>query len=833
MSLKVKTNFISSTGSAAGKIPRPLLIKKIADKSFKNNIFITAPGGYGKTIAAMQWLDYVHGATAQIIIGNKDNAPSFFYKRLALKLMQLVKIEIDSSDTVFTIDNFIETLAALPVKHSRCFLMIDDLQKISNYEILNSLPFILTHIPNYVCICMISRSAPTKSLLDAGLFEVLTQDELLFSSEEIEYLGAEKDLKLTTEQINDILESTGGWAMYLSALITEGGQYKTPKTLIQFLDTQVWDLWDIDTKKLLIQLSIPIEITPDLCELLTEKTGGKDILERFVKKDNAFLSYMGDDIYRFHDIFLDFLRKHETLLGNYEIHRLNDTAAKWYFEKSEYTESIWHYIRNLDHFGVNKCMNIINYYRAEAELQWTYEFNSRLTHQFSDFLTIEFITENPYLIGVQAVNAYRNSDVETFFYFLDVIHQKLPEFVSQYPELLETASFVFSLDFRIPIREYVKQNIETMTLFLESKPASDSHILTLTQNLPFFHRSMRDFSEYYELRENDLALFTKTFGFAVGSNYKVIKQSLISGMYYEAGDLIKAVYHAMDGYLACEKGMHPETLFSANMILAAVLYAQGDYWNAEKILDQTEILVKNKTRLFNLNFKAKQTEYAIRSGNIGAAKEWANIYSHNIMSENQAQRLSLEQICMHFVMIRSYIALEEFKKAIDLGRRLLALATDYNRPLDQIESGILTAKALWCCDEKSKSAEQMEQALCIAMPYGFIQLFVNEGKEILPLLMMISEKASLTGEQSQFLKILMERIYGTYNMKPGIEPPRLTPMRRKMLEYLGKGMSYNEIADKTGILRGSAKSTILLLYKQLGVHSAEEAVMKAKMMGLL
>jgi ATP/maltotriose-dependent transcriptional regulator MalT len=46
-------------------------------------------------------------------------------------------------------------------------------------------------------------------------------------------------------------------------------------------------------------------------------------------------------------------------------------------------------------------------------------------------------------------------------------------------------------------------------------------------------------------------------------------------------------------------------------------------------------------------------------------------------------------------------------------------------------------------------------------------------------------------------------------------------------------MSYNEIAGKTGIVRGTVKRHILLLYKQLGVNSGEEAVIKAKMLGLL
>jgi LuxR family maltose regulon positive regulatory protein len=53
-----------------------------------------------------------------------------------------------------------------------------------------------------------------------------------------------------------------------------------------------------------------------------------------------------------------------------------------------------------------------------------------------------------------------------------------------------------------------------------------------------------------------------------------------------------------------------------------------------------------------------------------------------------------------------------------------------------------------------------------------------------------------------------------------------------MLQYLSKGMTYSEIAAATGIGRATVKYHVLLVYKALGVHDAEEAVIKAKMMGL-
>jgi DNA-binding CsgD family transcriptional regulator len=54
-----------------------------------------------------------------------------------------------------------------------------------------------------------------------------------------------------------------------------------------------------------------------------------------------------------------------------------------------------------------------------------------------------------------------------------------------------------------------------------------------------------------------------------------------------------------------------------------------------------------------------------------------------------------------------------------------------------------------------------------------------------------------------------------------------------MLAYLSKGMTYNEIADATGLGRGTVKSHILLVYKRLGASNAQEAALKAKMLGLL
>ena len=91
----------------------------------------------------------------------------------------------------------------------------------------------------------------------------------------------------------------------------------------------------------------------------------------------------------------------------------------------------------------------------------------------------------------------------------------------------------------------------------------------------------------------------------------------------------------------------------------------------------------------------------------------------------------------------------------------MALASEYNRPLDQIESGLLTAIALWRNGEKSEATRQLKQAVNTAMPYGFTQLFINEGNDVMPLLDELREKADESTGLAHFTDRLTQDIYKT------------------------------------------------------------------------
>ena len=808
-----------------GIIPRPDLMKKMKKIPAGKNIFITAPGGYGKTTAAHQWLSSVDGQTAKLRCTMDDNDPGIFYRRLAYVLLKFAGKERTVPDSVFTPNVFLEMIDLLPPRQKRCYLLLDDMHNIKNADIIRFIPVIAMRLPKYVRLCLTGRGEPTEALLQTGLFEVLGQDDLVFSPEEVEWLGAEKDRDLTEKQIRDLLKTTGGWAIYISALLTGAGSYKTAQTLTQYFETKVWGLWDRALQKNLLRLAIPSEVTPALCERLTGEADGTAALERLIKEENAFLSCVADDTYRFHDIFRDFLLDHSALLGAEEVRRLNDVVAGWYYERGDYYAGTRYYIYNADHDGIDRCMNEINRFQDRGTM--SIETRSNFTNQYILGLPDDFIANSPVLISKCAAAAHSSGDVAMFAHYADMLYQKLPEIAAKQPDLIETIGFSIGIDYRYSFREYVMRVTQMLPLMAQAAGAGrDTRINSITQNLPFYHRSMRDFSEYHEMKGDDFALIRAAFGVIIGRDYDVQERATYAGLHYERGELLEAARHALDGFHMCDENMSPETVFCSQMILSAVLHAMGAKADAVRIMERAECFIKERAPFLQGNFRALQTERAIYTGDVAAAREWLDIHMY------EGSQLPFYLICQHFATLRSLIALKEYAQAVDFGGRLAILAAEYKRPLDEIESTLLTALALWKKGDQKAALGQITRSMQIAQPYGFTQLFVNEGREILPILLSLrgDEKS---GAVAQFADRLLAMISGHQTDEAVVKPLKLPAMRQKMLAFLERGLTYNEIAEATGLKHGSVKTHVLLLYKQLGVHNAQDAITKAKMLGVM
>jgi len=825
-----RKNAIFTEFSTAGTIPREILKKRMRDCSARKNIFITAPGGYGKTVAAAQWLSGFRGTKGRMVITDADNNPTVFYKRLSGALSELTGHEVKGD----SLGGLLAAVQTLPKGKNAVYFVIDDLHILKNEIINNALPLIITYMPAYIRLCLVSRLEPPADLLQTGRFEVLTKDAFIFTPNDIEMLCAEKERDLSDGQIRDMLETTGGWAIYISALLSAdtNAEDKMPQTLNRYLETKVWESWDDEIKLLILQLSVVSEITPELAAALTGQADGQGVIDRLLRCDNTFLSYSNvaslsdNGAYHFHDIFRDFLlERAKVFLSKDETRRLNAAAAEWYFGRGAFFQSIRHFYANRDHEGIIRCYRANTVYDEKTE-RASVEAIYHFADQNIQYMPMSFVAENPFLIEECAYSAFLDGNADEFLHYKTLLMQKLPEIAKRYPDLAETAFFLNSLDYRVPMLKYAGQLADMTPLMGAAETGAAARSSTITQNLPFFHRSMRDLSEVYELKTEDLRLLRDTFGVMIGGDYAIMEQAMTAGLYYERGELLQAAHHALTGFLSCACDTHPETVFCARMILAAILYAIGGAREADGIMEQTEAYIGRAAKYLYPNFKALKTERAIRAGDTEAAREWLDIYT------NRADILPFYQIVRHFTTLRALFAVEKYELAAILGKRLTSLSTEYNRPLDIIESVLLTAIALWKNGLENEAASQLQMALGAAIPYGFTQIFINEAAELLPILWKLREENNKPSEITRFADDLTGEICKKHGLIKG-DAPKLSPQQRAMLPYLNKGMSYGEIAEAAKLGVDSIKAHVRLLYKKLGVHSAREAVIKAKMLGLI
>jgi DNA-binding NarL/FixJ family response regulator len=66
-----------------------------------------------------------------------------------------------------------------------------------------------------------------------------------------------------------------------------------------------------------------------------------------------------------------------------------------------------------------------------------------------------------------------------------------------------------------------------------------------------------------------------------------------------------------------------------------------------------------------------------------------------------------------------------------------------------------------------------------------------------------------------------------------IRAASITMAEAQVLRYLAKPLPFAVIADKLGISRSAAKERASRLYKRLGVHHRDEAVSRARSLGLI
>jgi LuxR family maltose regulon positive regulatory protein len=309
---------------------------------------VSAPPGYGKTVAVAGWLKAGAVPHAWLSLDASDNDLARFTRYLAAAL-QAVRSEAGEATLALlrpgtnpAPDLVCATLLdELAANDEPFVLVLDDYQVITVEPIQRLVRFFIERGPPFVHLVLLTRedpSLPLARLRAHGRLVELRADDLRYTGEEASAYLAEAGVALEPELVERLVERTEGWIAGLqlaaislrdaadapAAVDAFGG---SQRFVLDYLADEVLAGLDVDLRSFLARTSIADRFTAELCRELAGRDDAAELLDR-IERANLFLVPLDAERrwYRYHHLFADYLRAQ---LGEDERCELHERAADY------------------------------------------------------------------------------------------------------------------------------------------------------------------------------------------------------------------------------------------------------------------------------------------------------------------------------------------------------------------------------------------------------------------------------------------------------------------------------------------------------------------------
>ncbi|MDO4274264.1 MAG: LuxR C-terminal-related transcriptional regulator [Eubacteriales bacterium] len=808
-------------------------------------LYVQAPAGYGKTIFAAQWLDSRKGPSGMITIDEYDNTPADICCKLKKALEAMCTEEFPETVTAYTrhpgftkapVEFLMRAAITLP-GNLTANLVIDDLHYLTDLSAQKLLKDFILRLPSGIRICILSRSSLPEAfsgLVLKNQIQFIPQEQLLFDNREICELYKNKSLAITPAEADEILRLTEGWPIGINALLLSASHMPdknlSPHWLESFLKTQVWEIWDDRIKKFMLGTCIEEELSEEICCALTGEKDSLGFLEELVTK-GAFLYKQEGHTYRFHRLFREFLRKlFLDMPPEYREGQIQK-SGKWYLAHKDFYHAVerFSYIKDYEHIA--RCFDLLEEMdRAGFDAE-------QVMLAVRSTLDENILVRYPHLYFMMAFTARNEGQIEDFKIYADNYYRNYPKIAERNPELAHNIFFLYSMDFRITLKEIAKAASEAQFSGMFQGVRGSA-----TLYLPFYHKSYRDFSELLpgDIDESVMSL-GQILGPLLGSECTMVLDCIRGGLYYEQGNMQRAQELAVCAVTELQDGFAPESNFCAMMLLLAVTHAMKQPEQEALIQkDIQKMIDKDKALYLQFNFDAAVCRNQMGSGDTEAARRWLESRGTEVYGP-----LDFYRLYGHFTTAEAYIVLEDYSHSIILLEKLLEMCKAMKRTADIIEAEILLAVSYW--KKKRGSHKQalscLEEAVLTAQPIGYEQAFISHGanlKNILSSLKNWTMRSDYTGPLSPtfvrklYIGAAEQDSCSTITKNERKEPEiKLTQKQKKVARLMCQGYSYRKIAEELGVQFSTVRSHIELIYRKLDAGSMDEAIQIIRRLHLL
>src|ERR687890_1928582 len=357
-------------------VPRPRLRETLVRNERRRLTLVSAPAGFGKTTLLSEWLEDRSEdgrPVAWLSLEEADNDPARFLAYLvsALRLALgegigegvLASLRLPEFPPVEAeVGVLINELAEV---RDEVTIVLDDYHVIHSGPIHEATSFLLEHLPENVHLVISSRADPPLPLAKLRARDQVTEiraAELRFTTEEATaFLKGVMGLTLSAADVATLEEVTEGWiaALQLAALSMRDREDLSSfvetfsgsnRHVLDFLAEEVLERQPEGMREFLLKTSVPERMSASLCDALTGRNDGQQMLER-LEHDNVFVIALDDERhwYRYHHLFADFLRGRLMRERPESTGELHLRASCWYEDNGHLPEAVGHALSAPDH----------------------------------------------------------------------------------------------------------------------------------------------------------------------------------------------------------------------------------------------------------------------------------------------------------------------------------------------------------------------------------------------------------------------------------------------------------------------------------------------------
>jgi LuxR family maltose regulon positive regulatory protein len=352
-------------------VSRPRLLDTLEAGSPGRIVVVCAPAGFGKSALLADWARQGSTPIAWLSLDEADNDPIRFWRHLVAALAEvwpglgdrlgpLLGPPAPISFTGF-VTVLINELTGSESPAGGAALVLDDFQVIDSPAVVASFAYLAEHRPTVLSLLLGSRIDPPLPLARLRARGELTEvraEQLRFNPDEsAALLRGAVGADLPRSAVVALTGRTEGWAagLQLAGLSLRGEADParfianfsgSHRFILDYLTEEILERQPANVTEFLLQTSLLDRLSGPLCDALTGRTDGQEMLER-LDRANLFLIPL-DDVrgwWRYHHLFADLLRARLLHQHPDRVRQLHEAASTWHDKHGFIDDAVHHAVQ--------------------------------------------------------------------------------------------------------------------------------------------------------------------------------------------------------------------------------------------------------------------------------------------------------------------------------------------------------------------------------------------------------------------------------------------------------------------------------------------------------